>query len=131
MLKKLLARKKEWIILGLIVILLSIFVYSKDPFNGPILPCIFNKITGLYCPGCGMTRAVNSVFNFKFYQAFIFNPLIFIMPPMLGVYYYLGHIKKPQLAKIVLILMLVVALGYGVLRNLVFIFDWQLNYKGF
>lgn len=111
-------KKKEAIIIGLILLVLSVFVYFQDPSKGPILPCVFNKITGLYCPGCGMTRAVNAVFKLNFYQAFRFNALIFIMPIMLGFYYGASYLKKPQLAKITLILMLVVALGYGVLRNL-------------
>ena len=111
-------KKNEAIILGLIVIALSIFVYFKDPFSGPILPCIFNKITGLYCPGCGMTRAVNSCFKFEFYQALRFNALLFIMPIGLAAYYFAYHTKKLKIAKTILIVMIIIAIGYGVLRNL-------------
>ena len=111
-------KRKEATILGLIVIALSVYVYFKDPFNGPILPCIFNKITGFYCPGCGMTRAVNSCFKFNFYQALRFNALLFIMPIMLGIYYFVSYMEKPKIAKVILIIMLIIAIGYGVLRNL-------------
>lgn len=111
-------KKKEVVVLGIILMVLSLFVYFKDPFNGPILPCIFNKITGLYCPGCGMTRAVNSCFNFNFYQALRFNALLFITPPMLGAYYLANYSKKTKTAKAILIIMLTIAIGYGVLRNL-------------
>lgn len=111
-------KRKEATILGLIVIALSVYVYFKDPFNGPILPCIFNKITGFYCPGCGMTRAVNSCFKFNFYQALRFNALLFIMPIMLGIYYFASYMEKPKIAKVILIIMLIIAIGYGVLRNL-------------
>ena len=110
-------KKNEAIILGLMVMGLSIFVYFKDPFNGPILPCIFNKITGFYCPGCGMTRAVNSCFKFKFYQALRFNALLFIIPIGLGAYYFANHMQKPKTAKTILIIMIVLAVGYGLLRN--------------
>ncbi|HHX62402.1 MAG TPA: DUF2752 domain-containing protein [Epulopiscium sp.] len=111
-------KKNEAVILGLMVVALSIFVYFKDPFNGPILPCIFNKITGFYCPGCGMTRAVNSCFKFDFYQALRFNALLFIMPITLGAYYLAKHMKKPKIATIILIIMLAIAVGYGILRNI-------------
>lgn len=111
-------KKKEATILGVILMVLSVYVYFKDPFNGPILPCIFNKITGFYCPGCGMTRAVNSCFKFNFYQALRFNALLFIMPIMLGIYYFLCRMKKNKIATVMLVIMLVVAIGYGVLRNL-------------
>ncbi len=111
-------KKKEATILGVILMVLSVYVYFKDPFNGPILPCIFNKITGFYCPGCGMTRAVNSCFKFNFYQALRFNALLFIMPIMLGIYYFVNHMKKTKIAKVMLVIMFMVAIGYGVLRNL-------------
>lgn len=109
---------------------LSIFVYLKDPFLGPILPCIFNKITGLYCPGCGITRAVNSIFHLKFKQAFQFNALIFIMPIGLIFYYTLNYRGYIKLAKVILILMLIIVIGYGLLRNIpVFEFLKPKNYN--
>ncbi len=111
-------KKNEAIILGIILLGLSIFVYFKDPFYGPILPCIFNKITGLYCPGCGMTRAVNSCFKFNFYHAFRFNALIFIMPVMFGAYYVAKLRKKPKVATIIMVIMIATALGFGIIRNL-------------
>lgn len=111
-------KKNEAIILGLMVVALSIFVYFKDPFNGPILPCAFNKLTGFYCPGCGMTRAVNSCFKFQFYQAFRFNALLFIVPVGLVSYYVAYHKKKSKTATTILVMMIVVAVGYGILRNI-------------
>lgn len=102
----------------MIILALSVFVYLKDPFNGPILPCIFNQITGLYCPGCGMTRAVNACFRLNFYQALRFNALLFIMPIMLGAYYLATYQKKIRLAKAILLVMIVLAAGYGILRNI-------------
>lgn len=113
-------KRNEAIILGIILIILSVFVYFKDPSNGPILPCLFNKITGFYCPGCGMTRAVNSCFKFNLYQALRYNALLLIMPPMLGLYYLAIYFKKASLAKAILMIMLFIAIGYGILRNLPF-----------
>ena len=123
-------KRNEAIILGIILMLLSVFVYFKDPFNGPILPCLFNKITGLYCPGCGMTRAVNSCFNFDFYEALRFNALLFIMPPMLMFYYLASYLKKAEIAKVILVIMLVIAIGYGVLRNLA-LFDFLAPFQSY
>ncbi|NLI89694.1 MAG: DUF2752 domain-containing protein [Epulopiscium sp.] len=82
------------------------------------MPCIFNKITGLYCPGCGMTRAVNSCFKFNFYQAFRFNALLFIAPIMLGLYWFAKDNGKYRLANIILGLSITIALAYGLLRNI-------------
>lgn len=40
------------------------------------LPCAFNKITGLYCPGCGGTRAVRSLIHGNMRMSFQYHPLI-------------------------------------------------------
>lgn len=109
--------KKEIEALLPIIFILGIFIYFADPKNGPIIPCIFNKITGFYCPGCGMTRALHSIFRFDFYQAFRFNALIFIMPPNFILYYLSKHNKYIKLEKTILILMIIIALGYGIARN--------------
>ena len=109
--------KKEIKILLPIIIILVIFIYFSDPLDGPIIHCIFNKITGFYCPGCGMTRALNTILRFDFHQAFRFNALMFIMPPIFLIYYIFEYNNYVKLAKVVLILMIVIALGFGIIRN--------------
>ncbi|WP_353097319.1 DUF2752 domain-containing protein [Tissierella praeacuta] len=78
---------------------------------------MFNKITGFYCPGCGMIRALHSIFRFNFYQAFRFNSLILILPPFFVIYYLSKYNKYIRLEKFILILMIIIALGYGIARN--------------
>lgn len=48
--------------------------------------CIINKITGLYCSGCGMTRAVYSLIRLDFYQAFRYNALSIVLLPIIVMY---------------------------------------------
>ena len=43
------------------------------------LPCLFHKFTNLYCPGCGITRLFLSLLKLDFYQAFRYNPLVFLL----------------------------------------------------
>ena len=63
-----------------IVILIILFAYLLYYFfTGNGIPCIFKKITGLYCPGCGITRMFLSLIKFDIYQAFRYNPLVFIL----------------------------------------------------
>lgn len=111
-------KKKEIIILLPILIIMLVFVYFADPTGGPILPCIFNKMTGLYCPGCGMTRAVHSILRFQFVQGLRYNALSIIIPFLLIIYYILKYKGVETLTRFILILMVIVALGYGVLRNI-------------
>lgn len=56
----------------LILIILLIFLLSIT-----IIPvsCIFKQFTGIYCPGCGMTRAFYSILSFNFVNAFFYNIL--------------------------------------------------------
>lgn len=39
-------------------------------------PCIFRKLTGLYCPGCGGTRAVRFLLQGKFLKSFLYHPAV-------------------------------------------------------
>lgn len=110
--------KKEIRVLLLIIGSLGIYVYFSDPLQGPILPCIFNKITGWYCPGCGMTRAVHSILRLNFYQAVRFNALIFIIPLPLILYYFMQYKGKYSMGKVLLVFMIIVVLAYGIMRNL-------------
>jgi hypothetical protein len=44
--------------------------------------CIFRNLTGIKCPGCGMTRAVLSVLHLRFAEAFSYNKLIVLVFPL-------------------------------------------------
>ena len=108
--------KKEYLLVLVLLIVLSIYVFFQDPAKGPILPCIILITTGYYCPGCGMTRAVNSLMHLEFYKAFRYNALIFILPVL-----FLIHLFKHKEFKnkdIMLILMVIISVGYGLARNL-------------
>lgn len=62
------------IIFTLIYISIVILFY----FTG--IGCIFQKIFGIACPGCGMTRAVASVLQLDFSAAFNYHPMVFSLP---------------------------------------------------
>lgn len=40
------------------------------------MPCVFHLITGLYCPGCGGTRALLYLIHGQVLQSFIYHPLV-------------------------------------------------------
>lgn len=40
------------------------------------LPCIFHLITGLYCPGCGGTRAARFFLHGELLKSFWYHPLV-------------------------------------------------------
>ena len=75
--------KKNRVLLFLIIFLLSLFILYYYLFNNYNfgIDCIFHKITGLHCPGCGITRMLFSLITLDIYQAFRYNPLLFILLP--------------------------------------------------
>ena len=88
------------------------------------IPCIFHEITNLYCPGCGVTRMIFSILKLDFYQAFRYNPFIFILLILLIIYiayiiickilkkkYYKLNIKH-------LIIISAIAIIFMILRNI-------------
>lgn len=79
------------------------------------IPCIFFELTNLYCPGCGMTRAIKSLILLDFYQAIRYNTLIIILP--LLIFCFILD-KKNKLPSWIWYLLLIIVILYGVLRNI-------------
>lgn len=98
--------------------LITIHVYNSNPYNGPILPCVFYKITGLYCPGCGMSRALNALLHKKFYQSFRFNSLPYIFAPLSLILYY--RYKNNKSYNFIVYIMILISIIYMILRNITY-----------
>lgn len=122
-------RKRIINILLLVLICLFIFVgyfYLNKEFGFDI-PCVFHKLTGYYCPGCGITRCLFSILKLDFYKAFMYNQFVFILLPFFGLgfiykfYLYIVNKQDKLLKKIpnvVWVILLVIAIGFGFIRNL-------------
>lgn len=56
----------------------------NDPETKQIFPtCGFYAATGMYCPGCGMTRAVGNLVQGDVLRAFRFNAMLVVAIPIL------------------------------------------------
>jgi hypothetical protein len=60
------------------------YVAVTDPAHHQTLipPCPFHAATGLWCPGCGLTRATNAFLHGHFMAGFgynLFTPLLFAL----------------------------------------------------
>lgn len=43
---------------------------------GQGFPCLFHLLTGLYCPGCGGTRAVKALLHGELFLSLRYHPLV-------------------------------------------------------
>lgn len=59
-------------LLALSVLFVFYFLFVRFKIG---IPCVFNSITKLNCPGCGNTRAVVSLLHFHFREALRYNYL--------------------------------------------------------
>lgn len=57
-----------------------LFVFNPAQ-SGIFPPCLFHKITGFYCPGCGSLRALHHLLHGRFVDAWRHNPLMLISLP--------------------------------------------------
>ena len=64
------------------------------------LPCMFHELTGLYCPGCGGTRALKALLCGQFETSFLYHPLVLycacVALVFLVSYLIYWKTKKPQ-----------------------------------
>lgn len=92
-----------------------------------MLPCLFHKFTGWYCPLCGGQRMVRALLHADFHAAFAYNPFLMCSLPLFAIWWvaYLkpATIKNSSfLSKLctdrIFFIYLFVALLWGIWRNL-------------
>lgn len=106
-----------------LLLLLLIYIYLNiSTFFNFVFDCPIKTFTGFYCPGCGITRMFKSIFEGKFYQAFRYNPLVFLLFIFVFIYLILDVFFHEDIKKILnknlLIYILLIILVYGIIRNI-------------
>ena len=108
----------------LLTILGFIYLFIFKKFNIGI-PCVFRKLTGYICPGCGMTHALAEILNGNYKSAWEYNALSITALPIICVYLLYRWIKE-NLQKgdgfeiweyLLLAVLFATALAYGFIRN--------------
>ncbi len=115
-----------FLMMSLLVVLVAYF----DPQRAGFFPrCLFHEITGLACPGCGLTRGFHALFNGHFLTALHYNAMLPLYAIFLGgVYLHLFLISLrgkgiPLLSEkciSFLFVFLIIGTIFGILRNLPF-----------
>lgn len=88
------------------------------PLTNIGIPCVFRELTGFYCPGCGITRVVLSLFKLDVVQAFRYNPLLFVLLPLYLIYFVTTKKQMTMMSKATMAVMLIITLAFGLLRNI-------------
>lgn len=97
------------------------------------IPCVFHMVTGLYCPGCGVTRMFLALLNIEFAEAFRSNCFVLILLPY-GIFVYVRHyvyiIKGEAYTykkyhRYILSVILILAFVFGVVRNIPYFYFFR------
>ena len=119
--KKLCLKKKELLTLGVLLVLgaaacVILLAVPPGSAHAKWLPrCMFHQLTGLYCPGCGATRALSAMLHCDLKSSLHNNLLLFPLLALIAVL-----IVKPgiSLKRPVAVTILAVVLLFTILRNI-------------
>lgn len=89
------------------------------------IPCIFHLITGMHCPGCGISRMFLALFRLNFVAAARYNLLVLCLLPFAVVLYahkawqYIkyGTVQMGMVEKVFYIVAFLLCIVFFVLRN--------------
>lgn len=99
-------------------------LFDPNAPGSPFPPCIFRSVTGLYCPGCGITRMLHALAHGDLVRAARMNAMVLAMLPALALLvaneFGARRILPVALARPLYSapLWLAVVVAFGVLRNL-------------
>ena len=112
-------KKNKIVFIGIILIISYGYYFLNSKF-GFSIPCVFNEITGFYCPGCGVTRMIFSIIKLDFYQAFRYNPLLFILSILYIIFVIERVIRRKdyKVSNKTAIVILVILILFAVARNI-------------
>lgn len=103
----------------------TVYVYFHSPFEQSVTFCTFHAVTGLDCPGCGMTRAAYLLLHGHPWLALKQNPFILIIPVIayMGLAELSPYLIGKQFKKIYFPTWMLITLGalilvYTIARNL-------------
>lgn len=105
------------------VVLVLYYIWVRS--TGLALPCPIHALTGLYCPGCGITRLLMALAAGDVNAAYHWNPGLFWIAPVAVldviwyhyVYFRYGE-QNSRLHSICICIMIVVLLAYCIWRNI-------------
>ncbi len=110
--------------LAVIGVGLAYYIFTR--VTSIAIPCVFYKLTGILCPGCGVTRMCMALISFDFEQALRSNMLLCVSAPFLlffmarRAYKYvkLGESGADRSESVFYVILAILALVFTVMRNM-------------
>ena len=119
-------RVRKLLAAGLGLLALGLGYAALIRATGWAVPCLFRHVTGLKCPGCGVTSMCLALLRLDFAAAFSWNRGLMILAPFLGAllvllmaqYIRTGSWRPRRWQGVCLWIMLGYLLAWGVARNM-------------
>lgn len=121
----------SFLLLIAFIMFLLTYKYLNIKYNIKI-PCIIHEITGLFCPGCGITRAIFALLELDIKKAIKYNILIIVIFPFILIYIinyayiWINDLKKDAskiFPKPLWYILLIITIIFGIIRNINY-FSW-------
>lgn len=108
---------------ALIYVVMRIFDISLSDFNLPV--CVSYTLWGIYCPGCGGTRAVINLMHFDIVKSFLFHPVVPYTAIVVGLFmishtlniFTKGKVKAMKFRPMYLYIMLAIIVIQFIVKN--------------
>ena len=103
-----------------LILLVGLIYYIFISITDIAIPCIFRKLTGFRCPGCGISTMFVRLFHGDIKGAFRANQLIFITLPLWIIeiiFYPIINEKYKKINNIIMYVAIVMFLIFMILRN--------------
>jgi len=117
--------KNLFFVMFILLVVLIAYYFLCIYFPKYTIKCFFNEITGLNCPGCGITRMLSSFIQFKFIQGIKFNYFLALTLPIVGgiliysCYLYVKGKKSGKVFNIICYIYLFMLLSWWIVRNII------------
>ena len=128
------SRKEQWLMFsmtnGLAILAIVLFpLYLKYCHMLPVSSCIMLEVLHIYCPACGVTRAIYSLLHFDILNSIKYNPIV-VIGAILFIIYQIAVIKhlikgkerecflKPWMAYVFLAFWMI----YAIVRNVLLVY---------
>ena len=126
--RKLIGNKRIGVVIISVVVITFLIIYASfDPSaHGWFPQCVFYKLTGWQCAGCGSQRAIHALLTGDFVEAWHQNALLILLIPMILFMIYLEIVRtaKHELyskfySPFVIWIFVAVIVVWTILRNLI------------